>query len=76
MKTNRYPEAQILAILREAEGGVPVAELFPDPDGDPARSEAIPVLTAEARAVLSAFERIRAAPVRRAVARIVAALAA
>ena len=27
MKTNRYTEAQILAILREAEGGVPVAEL-------------------------------------------------
>jgi putative transposase len=27
MKTNRYTEAQILAILRHAEGGVPVAEL-------------------------------------------------
>jgi putative transposase len=27
MKTSRYSEAQILAILRQAEGGVPVAEL-------------------------------------------------
>ena len=27
MKTSRYTEAQILAILRQAEGGVPVAEL-------------------------------------------------
>lgn len=27
MKTSRYTEAQILAILRHAEGGVPVAEL-------------------------------------------------
>ena len=27
MKTNRYTEAQITAILRQAEGGVPVAEL-------------------------------------------------
>ena len=27
MKTNRYTEAQILAILRQAEGGMPVAEL-------------------------------------------------
>lgn len=27
MKTSRYSEAQILAILRRAEGGVPVAEL-------------------------------------------------
>ena len=27
MKTNRYTEAQIIAILRQAEGGVPVAEL-------------------------------------------------
>jgi putative transposase len=26
MKTNRYTEAQIIAILRHAEGGVPVAE--------------------------------------------------
>lgn len=56
--------------------GVPVAELFPDPDGEVSRDEAAPILTSEARAVLSAFERIRAAPVRRAVARIVAALAA
>ncbi|MBZ0129585.1 MAG: hypothetical protein K8F59_10750 [Rhodobacteraceae bacterium] len=28
MKTSRYTEAQILAILRQAEDGVPVAELF------------------------------------------------
>ena len=27
MKTKRYTEAQIIAILRQAEGGVPVAEL-------------------------------------------------
>ena len=27
MKTNRYTEPQILSILRQAEGGVPVAEL-------------------------------------------------
>ena len=27
MRTNRYTEAQIIAILRQAEGGVPVAEL-------------------------------------------------
>jgi len=28
MKTSRYTEAQILAILRRAEGGMPVAELY------------------------------------------------
>lgn len=27
MKTSRYSEPQIIAILRQAEGGVPVAEL-------------------------------------------------
>ena len=27
MKTSRYTEAQIIAILAQAEGGVPVAEL-------------------------------------------------
>ena len=27
MKTSRYTEAQILAVLRQAEGGMPVAEL-------------------------------------------------
>ena len=27
MKISRYTEAQIIAILRQAEGGVPVAEL-------------------------------------------------
>ena len=27
MKTSRYTEAQILAILRQAEGGMPVSEL-------------------------------------------------
>ena len=27
MKTSRYTEGQIIAILRQAEGGVPVAEL-------------------------------------------------
>ena len=27
MKTSRYTEPQILAILRQAEGGMPVAEL-------------------------------------------------
>ena len=29
MKTGRYTEAQIIAILRQAEGGKPVAELCP-----------------------------------------------
>ena len=28
MKTSRYTEPQILAILRQAEGGMPVAELY------------------------------------------------
>ncbi len=27
MKTSRFTEAQILAILRQAEGGIPVADL-------------------------------------------------
>jgi putative transposase len=27
MKTSRYTEAQIIAILRQAEGGVPLAKL-------------------------------------------------
>ena len=27
MKTSRYTEARIMAVLRQAEGGVPVAEL-------------------------------------------------
>ena len=27
MKTSRYTEAQIIAILRQAEGGVPISEL-------------------------------------------------
>ncbi|MBB4207109.1 hypothetical protein GGD87_000947 [Rhodobaca bogoriensis DSM 18756] len=27
MKTSRYTEAQIIAILRQAEGGVPMAQL-------------------------------------------------
>jgi putative transposase len=27
MKTSRYTEAQIITILRQAEGGVPVAKL-------------------------------------------------
>ena len=30
MKTSRYTEAQILAILRQAEGGMPVAQLCRD----------------------------------------------
>ena len=29
MKTSRYTEARIIAILRQSEGGVPVAELCP-----------------------------------------------
>jgi Transposase. len=28
MKTSRYTEAQIIAILRQGESGVPVAELY------------------------------------------------
>ncbi len=31
MKTSRYTEAQIIAILRQAEGGVPVSELCREP---------------------------------------------
>ena len=31
MKMTRYSEPQILAILRQAEGGVPVAELCREP---------------------------------------------
>jgi len=27
MKTSRYTETQIMAILRQAEGGIPVSEL-------------------------------------------------
>ena len=30
MKTSRYTEAQILSILRQAEGGMPVAQLCRD----------------------------------------------
>lgn len=30
MKTSRYTEAQIIAILRQAKGGVPVTELCRD----------------------------------------------
>jgi len=55
--------------------GVRVGDLFPD-EAQGAEAEPPPVLTGEARAVLAAFERIRAAPVRKAVARIMAALAA
>jgi len=55
---------------------VPVAELFPKPGReDPPYVEPSPRLSREGRALLAAFERIPAAPVRRAVARIVAALA-
>jgi hypothetical protein len=32
MKTSRYTEAQILAILRQAEGGMPVAQLCREHD--------------------------------------------
>lgn len=56
--------------------GAPVADFFPDEGQEAAPVDRHPILTTEARAVLAAFERIRAAPVRRAVARIVAALAA
>ena len=30
MKTSRYTEPQILSILRQAEGGMPVAEVCPE----------------------------------------------
>jgi putative transposase len=33
MKTSRYTEAQIIVILRQAEGGVPVTELCREHDG-------------------------------------------
>ena len=56
--------------------GAPVGEFFPEDGAEPDEARTPPVLTTEARAVLAAFERIRAAPVRKAVARIVAALAA
>lgn len=32
MKTSRYTEAQIMGVLRQAEGGVPVAELCREHD--------------------------------------------
>lgn len=58
-----------IAVALEA----PVGAFFPDgPDEEAEPAE----LTAESRAVLADFDRIPAAPVRRAVARIVAALAA
>ena len=56
--------------------GAPVGDFFPEEGLETAAVDRQPILTTEARAVLAAFERIRAAPVRRAVARIVAALAA
>jgi putative transposase len=37
MKTIRYAEAQIIAILRQAEGGVPVAALCHEHGMMPAR---------------------------------------
>lgn len=57
--------------------GVPVADLFPEPEGETSPVETTPVSTRrEADALLADFDRIPTAPVRRAVARIVAALAA
>lgn len=58
--------------------GVPVADLFPEPEeGGTPPVEPPPVpASGEARALLADFDRIPAGPVRRAVARIVAALAA
>lgn len=57
--------------------GVPVADLFPEPEGETSPFETTPVSTRrEAEALLADFDRIPTAPVRRAVARIVAALAA
>lgn len=56
--------------------GVPVADLFPKPGRDTAvRAKASSAMSRESRTLLAAFERIPASPVRRAVARIVAALA-
>lgn len=55
--------------------GAPVADFFPEP-GRMAGPDAASPLSAEARGMLAAFERIRATPVRRAVIRIVEALAA
>lgn len=55
--------------------GTPVSDFFPETGEETASADRHPVLTQEARAVLADFDRIRAAPVRRAVARIMAALA-
>lgn len=54
--------------------GAPVADFFPE-TGDDAATPPPAILTPEARSILAAFARIRAAPVRRAVARIVTELA-
>ena len=42
MKTSRYTEAQIIAILRQAEGGVPVAELCREHGMTPLPSHGLP----------------------------------
>lgn len=58
--------------------GVPVADLFPEPEegGTPRVEPPHVPASGEVRALLADFDRIPAGPVRRAVARIVAALAA
>lgn len=57
--------------------GASAADFFPDETDDhPPSARSAPALSPEAAALGAAFERIPAAPVRRAVIRIVAALAA
>lgn len=55
--------------------GVPVADLFPRPGREDLSHVQPPGLSREGKALLAAFERIPAPPVRRAVTRIVTALA-
>lgn len=71
---NRVSASRLHRIARLL--GVPVADLFPKPGRDESvQTKASSAMSREARALLAAFERIPASPVRRAVARIVAALA-
>ena len=44
MKTSRYTEAQIIAILRQAKGGVSVAELCPKHGVTPLPGNGLPAI--------------------------------
>ena len=60
MKTSRYTEAQILAILRQAEGGMPVAQLCREHGMMPLPGNGLPANHERERVVLQvAGERWR-----------------